>query len=289
MSENLPPEFDARFYRSSHQDLSQFGEKALRDHYEKYGRSEGRIATPAIPRQNFLELIPTDKGPVLEIGPFAKPVVIGPHVKYFDLMDRKALAERAKFIGEDPERVPNIDFVSPTGDLGVVNIKAAAAVSSHCIEHQPDMVRHLQHVQEILVPGGDYFLMIPDKRYCFDHFLGESTVAEVLDGYYSGRKAHTLTNVIIHRTMTTHNESARHWVGDHGELSVNTVLVEAAIQEFDASKGGYIDVHALTFTPDSFRWIIQCLYDLKLIGLRPFRVYDTPYGWNEFCAILRKD
>ena len=30
MSENLPPEFDSRFYRSRHQDLSQFGEKALR-------------------------------------------------------------------------------------------------------------------------------------------------------------------------------------------------------------------------------------------------------------------
>jgi len=41
----------------------------------------------------FKRIMPTDR--VLEIGPFTKPNLRGPNVRYFDVMDKAALIERA--------------------------------------------------------------------------------------------------------------------------------------------------------------------------------------------------
>ncbi len=54
----------------------------------------------------------------------------------------------------DAHRTPKIEYLSPTGDLTIVNRRFHAVLSSHCIEHQPDLIRHLQHVAALLDPGG---------------------------------------------------------------------------------------------------------------------------------------
>lgn len=286
---SFPPEFDPATYRRRNPALALLGERQLRDHYEKVGRGEGRIATTAVPRHNFLKLLPRNRNRiVLEIGPFAKPSAKGPNVKYFDVMDRVGLVKRAEAIPEPTENIPEIDFVSPVGDLSVVDIKASAVLSSHCIEHQPDLVRHLQQVEHILEEDGCYFVIVPDKRYCFDHYLPESTIAEVLEAHHEKRTIHTCANVVAHYALTTHNDPAKHWKGDNGPVPRDSERVAHAIKAFEAANGAYLDVHSLIFTPHSFREILATLFAMKLTKLRPVRVYDTPEGWNEFCAILQK-
>lgn len=283
----FPPEFDPAFYRAKYRGLWLRGDAALREHYEKKGRSQGRIATPAVPRENFIKLVPQHS--VLEIGPFTNPVMRGPHVRYFDLMTREQLIERAKTIGLAPEAIPDvIDFVSPSGDLSVVDRKFSAVISSHCIEHQPDLLHHLGQVEEILEDGGCYFLLIPDKRYCFDHFLPESTIAEIIGAQREQRKVHTLADVIKCTALTAHNDAVAYWNGEPGERPMDPQRIQTAIRAYDDAKGKYIDVHSLYFTPASFREIMAMLYELGLTRLKPERVYDTPVNWNEFCAILRK-
>jgi SAM-dependent methyltransferase len=281
----LPPEFDPHVYRSRHRDLKRFDDAALIDHYERYGRREGRLASDAIPRANFVALLPKD-GPVLEIGPFSHPAATGANVRYLDIMDRAGLARRATSIGLPVESIPEIDYVSPSGDLGVVTDKMQAVVSSHCIEHQPDLIKHLQQVEAILADGGHYFVVVPDKRYCFDHYLPESTIAGVLEAHHAGRTVHTLASVIEHRALTTHNDPARHWRGDNGSPLGDLEHIRGAIAEHAAAAGGYIDVHAWQFTPGAFREILRTLHALSLTTLAPLRVYDTPYGSNEFYAVL---
>src|SRR6516162_7057155 len=58
--------------------------------------------------------------------------------------------------------------------------------------------------------------------------------------------AHSATRYCAeHRTLTTHNDSLRHWQGDHGvmyELFEQRFLV--ALREFEAAESEYINVHA---------------------------------------------
>ena len=48
-------------------------------------------------------------------------------------------------------------------------------VSSHCIEHQIELVRHLKAVSRLLSPLGVYLMLVPDYCFCFDHFQTAST------------------------------------------------------------------------------------------------------------------
>lgn len=283
----IPPAFDAAFYRAANPDLAFADDRAARRHYEDAGRADGRIASAFARAETLVAAIDLDR-PALEIGPFCKPRLHGGQVRYLDMLDAAALRARANVIGEDASGCPErIDYV---GTLDGVAERFATAFSSHTIEHQPDLVRHLGEVAEVLEPNGLYCLVIPDKRYCFDHFLPETSVADVIDAFHEGRTAHAVRHVVEHSALVTHNDPVRHWRGDHGghDAAEQARRAAEAIAAVEASEGGYLDVHAHKFTPASFRLLMATLAEL---GLSPFEVeavYDTPRDRAEFCAILRR-
>ena len=239
-------------------------------------------------RNAFVGLIPLTNS-VLEIGPFAQPVLRGPHLRYVDVLSTEDLRKRARALGMDETKVPNIGWVSNGSDLSVVNDTFDAVVSSHAIEHQPDFVSHLNQVADLLKPNGSYYLLVPDHRYCFDHFLTPSTVAQVLGAHLENRTVHSLSSVVEHRALTTHNDPARHWAGDHGDPNENrTSRIASAIQEISDANGAYIDVHAWYFTPRSFREVITDLSATKHISFSVQRMFPTRPNSNEFWAILQK-
>ena len=289
---SFAPELDADFYRGLYRDLRAMSEAEAGEHFRRHGIAEGRQGSPLAAREALLAELARRRS-ILEIGPFCAPVARGRNVAYFDVLDRDGLAERALRVGQDPKGIPaRIDFVSPTGDLAVVDRRFAAVVSSHCIEHQPDLVRHLQQVAALLEPGGHYFLMVPNRLYCFDHFIADSTLAAVLEAHVAGRRVHRLASVIEHRALTTHNQPGRHWAGDHADPGWRESIVgraRAAVAEHAAAAGGYVDVHAWQFTPASFRTLAGQLHAGGWSPLRPLRVYETPHGRNEFTAILELD
>jgi hypothetical protein len=55
-----------------------------------------------------------------------------------------------------------------------------------------------------------------------------------------------------------------------------------------AGKKNYVDVHSWFFTPTNFLAIMKTLSQAGLIGLTIERVYGTPFGSNEFFAVLKK-
>jgi len=283
----LPEEFDATTYQSIHPDLAGLADAELKTHYETFGINEGRASNSLRNRNDFASLVPNSAS-ALEIGPFCNPLLQGPNVSYFDILSQEALVERARQIGLDPSKVPYIDFISPTGELPSIRRRFDVVLSSHCIEHQPDLIGHLQEVGQLLLPGGAYFLLVPDKRYCFDHFIPLSNLAEVIVAYHEQRKVHTLRSVIEHCALTTHNDSLRHWQGDHGVIFENfEQRLEAALQIFNDARDQYIDVHAWYFSPDSASAILSALQSMSLNRLGVHRVYSTRYGANEFWMILR--
>jgi SAM-dependent methyltransferase len=284
-----PENFDAKFYRRGHADVRHLAADQLEQHFRDIGVGEGRQGSPFGTRAEFFRLLKAYQS-VLEIGPFYNPSVAGANVKYFDVLSSPALRERAQSIGVDPRSCPEIDYVSATGDLSIVEETFDALVSSHSIEHQPDIILHLQDVARIMSAQGRYFMAIPDKRFCFDHHLAESTIADVLDAHVNRRSRHTLASIIEHRALTTHNDAARHWAGDHGPDGGPCIAknVRAAVNEFLFDRQAYVDVHAWQFTPQSFVSILECLIELRLIPLRLVRVFHTVRGSNEFFVILEK-
>lgn len=285
MPDTLPPAFDPPAYRHHNAALADLSPDELRAHYEEQGRKAGLVASPLALREGLLA-IAGDGRTVLEIGPFCAPLLRGPQVEYLDVLDADQLRARAIKIGIDPSGCP--PHIHHVGDIAQIGRRYDAVISSHAIEHQPDLVRHLREVERILEPDGSFLLIIPDKRYCFDHFLPESSIAQIIAAYAEGRRVHTLASIVEHMALTTHNDSTRHWAGDHGDPAKGRAArIRAALDRHEAADGGYVDVHAWQFTPSSFREAIDMLAALGLIGLEVGEVYDTVRGRNEFCAVLR--
>jgi SAM-dependent methyltransferase len=284
----LPDAFDFTTYRLFNPDLAGFSAEELVVHYRRHGEAEGRRTNALDSRSDFAALIP-EAADSLEIGPFYNPLLRGKRTKYFDVLPRRELAARARSLNFPDVDVPEIDYVSVTGDLGVVGETFDCVLSSHCIEHQPDLVRHLRDVGRLLRPSGRYFVLAPDKRYCFDHFIAESNLADVLEAHVERRARHALKSVIEHRVLTTHNDSSRHWANDHGlYLNDYELRTKAALEEFERSEGSYIDVHAWYLTPTDVKQIVPALRELGYIDLGLERLYPTRYGMNEFWFVLRK-
>ena len=248
-------------------------------------------------RHEVIQVLETvrDTQAILEIGPFYNPMLRGHNVSYFDVLSREEMVARLEGTpGSDvlQAQIPHIHYVSKTGDLSIVEGTFDHVISSHNIEHQCDLVRHLEQIHRLLRPGGLFLIICPDKRFCFDHFLSESNLAMVLVAHHENRQRHSGQSGLEHRVLLGQNDSMRHWHGDHGAPSIREdpnarQRVEQVVQAYD--NGDSPDVHAWQFTPDSFRAMMEDLYRLQYISLRCLKVYPTEYGSIEFVAVLKKD
>ena len=289
-----PLEFDAATYRSLYVDLKDLTDIQLRVHYNVHGRREGRRAHSLATRDHFAGLVGTARA--LEIGPFTRPLLVGPNVAYADIYSTAQLRELAPKFDLQPEDVPEITWVTAPGDLSGVTERFDWVFSGHVIEHQPNLVGHLQQVSQMLDDNGRYLVLAPDYRYCFDHFMRPSTISQVLDAYARKISMHDPVSLIASRLTRAHNDSIRHWAGDHGDREIHPVFPEhdritrlkLALEQAMFAPETLNNEHAWFFTPDTFAAIIRDLCDLELIDLELERLYPTLRNTLEFWAILRK-
>jgi len=250
------------------------------------------MTSHAINRGQFLSLLLEEESEssILEIGPLNRPLVTTIKTKYFDLHPTEELKKKAKAEGLDPETVPNISFSDPAGNLGVINEKFNNIVSAHCIEHQPDLISHFVECSKLLTgPSSRYWLVVPDKRYCFDALIPESSILDIIKAHEEKLTTPSIWKVIEHRALTTHNDPVLHWQNNHGVQNLDILgRFNAAKYEFENARGRYIDVHCWQFTPDSFLVIIDALNKLGLIDFKIEKVWETSENDLEFCAILKK-
>lgn len=149
----------------------------------------------------------------------------------------------------------------------------------------------MNNVEKLLNPGGYYFVLAPDKRYCLDHFIPESSLAQVIETQIENKGFHSMRTFLESESLTTHNESLRHWKGDHGDplLSIKE-RIENSLARYNKSLTlkEYVDLHTWYFTPISFKNIIGGLNTVPYTRLTIEKIYPTLYGSNEFWAILKK-
>lgn len=305
--------FDNIFYLVTHLDVLVHGADPYQ-HYLSHGKREGRQwkafdvdgeaasaedyseevsivnvlvdRSKILNRQTFAQLAMRTKRN-LEIGPFTAPLLRGEGVFYADVLDSEALHERAIHLGLDPKEIPSIDYVVQATNLSTISGKFDSVLSSHVIEHLPDLVSHLNQVSELLNDGGRYFLLIPDHRYCFDHFQTESTIADVLHEHKEKREIHSLKSIINSQINLTHNDSESHWNGEHGRRNDSQVeLIRSVLDGY--GNGIYIDCHAWYFNPENWKKIISTLKTLGIIEFELEFLQETQTKDIEFYSILRK-
>jgi SAM-dependent methyltransferase len=281
----FPPELDISTYRSFHQDLLGLGQAELVKHWESFGLLEGRTASKVQDRISLLNLLQPCQS-ILEIGVFDNPSLEflkgdGKIIHYADWLDKESLIRRAASVpGRHPEKVPDIQYVLSNG-YDQIKTRYDAIVSHHCVEHQPNLVQHLIDVQSKLNPGGFYLFSVPDKRRCFDHFIPESTILDIIEAFYDQRKKPSLKSVLEHRCFTRHDFSAS--ADPYISASPETrACLDNAFAEFSHNK--YVDVHCWQFTPYGFK---QLYNQLLFLGIAPsYRDFCVYCAGSEFYVAL---
>lgn len=146
-------------------------------------------------------------------------------------------------------------------------------IASHVIKHTQDLVGFLNECDSILKDDGIVSLVVPGKRYCFDHYRPITGLSQVVDSHFRkatnhspGTAAEFYLNVVSRSEKiawskkTTGRYRFLHSLED-AQRGIETVRKDE----------GYFDTHAWCFVPHSFRLIIHDLYHL---GLIPFQEVD---------------
>jgi SAM-dependent methyltransferase len=237
--------------------------------------------------KDFAKLVNKDLK-ILEIGAYFAPTFTeGDYVKYFDVLDRDGLLKKAAEENMSIENIPNIDYVDPNGDLSIVKEKFDVVYSSHNIEHQVNLIEHLKQVSAVLNENGAFYLVVPDKRYCFDRFVGLSTLSEILANYEEKPNVHSLRDVLAFDCETTANYAPAHWEGLPSSVE-GLECYNKSLRKFEKANGSYIDVHKWRFTPQSFNYIITGLNKIGITDFKVEKIFCTRPNSLEFFAVLKK-
>lgn len=247
-------------------------------------------------RQHFVALYAPKAGPGLEIGPSHSPLAPKAedfHVEILDHATAQDLRTKYRNAGVNIDHIEEVDFVWRGEPLPETVGRQSCydwIVASHVIEHTPDLVGFLADCQALLHETGRLILVIPDKRYCFDHFQNLTSTGDVLDAHQLGRTRPSPGRIFDHYanavrkgrsgTLSWHRHAP-------GALRLAHGTEEARDAWRNAQTGDeYIDVHNWRFTPESFRFIID---DLRDLGLLELGITDGPTGAaGEFCACLQR-
>jgi len=252
-----------------------------------------------ISREQFANTIPTS-AKLLEVGPYAKPQFRRPdyNVTYADISSIEDIRANAHKYGQiDESLIPDqIDIIiAPEArPTFTTDLKFDCIFSSHNIEHQPDIVNHLKEMAAVAVgQETKFFLAVPDKRYCFDHFQAPSIVTEMIGAHWDGIRRNRYAKFLQTELYRAHNNPFQHWQNDNGPYPYEQDItpewiakVKDLMAQADKLKDQYVDTHAWQFTPNSFAHSVQTLYALGLQPWKVLAIFETQFGTNEFFAIL---
>ncbi len=278
------------------------------DHFQKFGRVEGRKGAPGLQEDlcrkvNQKRLTLSRNGkilssvrkniPGLEIGPSHRPVAPkrgGFNVKILDHLTAGGLREKYRDHGVDIDAIEEVDYVwsgEPISEL-VGNQRFGWIIASHVIEHTPDLLGFLNECEKILADNGVLSLVVPDKRYCFDHFRELSSLARIIDAHIVNTSVHTPGTAADYFLNVTKKGGDIAWKeNQQGKYEFVHDLPDAMTAMQHAKLGEYIDLHAWCFVPSSFRLLIE---DLSALGLTQFRelIFFDTVG-HEFFISLGKN
>lgn len=235
------------------------------------------------------------KGVGIEIGPSHNPIAPkkeGFNVQIIDHMSREQLIAKYKDHRVNTENIEEVDYVWREGinypELTGKTNHYDWIIASHVIEHTPDLIGFLIDCDNILKDDGVISLVVPDKRYSFDHYRPISGISKIIDSHFQKATIHTPGTVAEYFLNVVSKSGNISWNSNTtGEYNFVHSLVNA-VQGMKSvvNENAYLDVHAWCFVPHSFRLIV---HDLFCLGLIPFKEIDfSPTDGCEFYITLGK-
>lgn len=234
-------------------------------------------------------------GSGVEIGPSHNPIAPkneGYRVDVIDCVDREQLIGKFKVHDVNLDKIEEVDFVWQGESYSELTGKTKHydwIIASHVIEHTPDLIGFLNNCDAILKEDGVISLVVPDKRYCFDHYRPITGISKIIDSHFLKSTNHT-PGAVAEFSLNFVSQSGKvGWgPGITGEYSFSN-SIENAIQAMNSvvNDDAYVDVHAWCFVPHSFRLII---HDLFCFGFIPFKEVDfhQSAGCEFFITLGRK-
>ncbi len=231
----------------------------------------------------------------IEIGPSHRPIAPkreGYNVHIIDHMSREKLIGKYKDHNVDLENIEEVDFIwqgESYSDLTGKRKYYDWIIASHVIEHAPDFIGFLNDCDAILKDDGVISLVVPDKRYCFDHYRPITGLSKIIDNYFQKATVHTPGTVAEYFFNVVKRSGSIAWnsntTGDYALIHDVNQALKAMNSVHENNR--YFDVHAWCFVPYSFRLIIQDLFSLGLIALQEVEFFPTK-GCEFFITLSRR-
>ncbi len=152
-------QFDLSIYRRANQDLAGLSDEELRQHFFSSGRSERRVFAQTESATETMSMRWL-RGHGLEIGAGRSPtpLVEGVLCHYADIAADSAFGGSAQ------------SFFSLEGQLAdEFRSRFDFVIASHVLEHCDSFIRGFENLLATLKPSGVGYVILPDKRYLFDH------------------------------------------------------------------------------------------------------------------------
>ena len=232
----------------------------------------------------------------LEIGPRNSPLIhksAGP-VLYADYADADTVRANLHNTDIDPASVLDIDIVTGGGPLApLMPHRVAYAVASHVVEHVPDLLGWLADMHGVLAPGGTLGLAIPDRRFTFDRFRAESTIAEAVEAYLQKYTRPSLRQVFDSAWQSVELGVDAAWRNDIPERTGAAHRAERLAPALELicrihENGAYNDAHCWVFTPASFLDLLEQAARMNLLPYTLQTFHPTELNGYEFFAVLRR-
>lgn len=219
----------------------------------------------------------------LEIGPSHAPLApkkAGFNVHVIDHLNKEQLIAQYTAHGLNTDSIEEVDFIwkgqsyaELTGKTNYYNW----AIASHLIEHTPDLITFLKQCEEVLKEDGILSLVVPDIRYHFDYFRPITGLSKVIDAYLNKNIIQTPGTVAEFLLSYSTRAGQVAWMeGFKGEFALMYDLptTYTQMQKVIQNKE-YLDMHTWSFTPTSFRLLIQDLNDLGFISFKEISFFPT--------------
>jgi len=219
----------------------------------------------------------------VEIGPSHNPVAQkkeGYKVHIIDHMNQEALIKKYRDHQVILENIEEVDFIwqgESYSELTGKNNFYDWIIASQVIEHTPDLIGFLNDCDSILKDDGVLSLVVPDKRYCFDHFRPITGLAKIIDSHYQRNTIHTPGSVAEYYLNVVSKANITAWDPSITGTYACVHSLEDATQGMKSvlNDKTFIDVHAWCFVPQAFRLLIHDLYCLDLTPFKEVGFFPT--------------
>lgn len=233
----------------------------------------------------------------IEIAPLVNPVIekSDGDVYYVDHATTDELKQKFRDDKNiNTEMICHVDYVwgeqtlsEAVGSSGLFDY----CVSSHVIEHVPDLVSWLREISEILTDEGIASFAIPDKRYTFDARRRITSISDVVGAYVRKLRRPSGFNIYDHLNNFINVPVSDAWdpafdASQVPKVYSRDVALTAAIELENADT--YNDCHCWVFTPRSFLSLMAEMGEHGLLDFEVIDFYGTEHNTLEFFAALRK-